>query len=199
MLRKLAAIVALLPLTAHAHHFMGGGVPETVTQGLLSGLGHPIIGADHAAFILVAGFLLALVDKGLWALGALIAGSLVGAAMHLSGLAFPRIEEAIALSVVLAGALLVWRRRVPLVWMSAGLGLAGVLHGYAYAETIFGAESGPLGAYLIGFSVIQFALAFAAYRAHRWLMARHTVGLATCFGGAAGILGAAFLALQLAA
>ena len=33
----------LAPL-AHAHHPMGGATPETFTQGLLSGFGHPIIG-----------------------------------------------------------------------------------------------------------------------------------------------------------
>ena len=54
-----ATALALLPRIAWAHHFMGGGLPQTFTQGLLSGLGHPVIGLDHAAFIVAAGFFLA--------------------------------------------------------------------------------------------------------------------------------------------
>jgi urease accessory protein len=38
---------------------------------------------------------------------------------------------------------------------------AGVLHGYAYGESIFGAEPTPLWAYLIGLVVIQTALTVA--------------------------------------
>jgi len=46
------------------------------------------------------------------------------------------------------------------VW--AGLfALAGLLHGYTYGESIFGAESTPLWGYLIGLAVIQTFLAIA--------------------------------------
>ncbi|PKO63289.1 MAG: urease accessory protein UreJ, partial [Betaproteobacteria bacterium HGW-Betaproteobacteria-17] len=36
--------------SALAHHPMGGMTPQTLSQGLLSGLGHPVIGLDHLAF-----------------------------------------------------------------------------------------------------------------------------------------------------
>ena len=35
---------------ALAHQPMGGVVPETLLHGLMSGVGHPIIGLDHFAF-----------------------------------------------------------------------------------------------------------------------------------------------------
>lgn len=35
---------------------------------------------------------------------------------------------------------------------------AGYLHGYAYGESIIGAEETPLIAYLLGFSLMQYAL-----------------------------------------
>ena len=40
---------------AHAHHLMGGKTPSTFADGLLSGLGHPLIGPDHLAFLLAIG------------------------------------------------------------------------------------------------------------------------------------------------
>ena len=46
-----AAMAILLTASpAFAHHAMGGGVPSTLGQGLLSGFGHPVIGVDHLAF-----------------------------------------------------------------------------------------------------------------------------------------------------
>ena len=44
---------------ALAHHPMGGRMPATFTDGLLSGLGHPIIGLDHLAAVLAIGCLAA--------------------------------------------------------------------------------------------------------------------------------------------
>jgi urease accessory protein len=43
--------VALLAEPAFAHHLMGGRTPSTFADGLLSGLGHPIIGLDHFAAV----------------------------------------------------------------------------------------------------------------------------------------------------
>jgi urease accessory protein len=195
MHKRLALLAGLVPASAHAHHFMGGALPGTFTEGLLSGLGHPVIGVDHAAFIVAAGFLLALVDRGLWALAALVGGSLVGAGLHLAGFGVPACEELIAASVLIAGGLVAWRKKLPLAWVCAGLALAGALHGYAYAETIFGAQPAPLGAYLLGFSLIQLALGAAAYAAHRRLIAAHAPALASWLGAAAAALGGLFLAL----
>ena len=41
---------------AIAHHPMGGNTPSTLWEGLLSGVGHPIIGFDHLAFIVAMAF-----------------------------------------------------------------------------------------------------------------------------------------------
>jgi len=45
---------------AWAHHVMGGKLPQTFLQGLLSGFGHPVIGIDHLAAIVGVGILAAL-------------------------------------------------------------------------------------------------------------------------------------------
>lgn len=197
----LLAVLAVLCGPAWSHHFMGGSLPQTFAQGLLSGLGHPLIGADHAAFIIAAGFLLALIDRGIWGVLALIAGSLAGAALHLAGIDVPWGEAGVALSVILVGLLVMAGRRIPLPWLAGGIALAGVLHGHTYAESIFGAEAAPLAAYLIGFSLIQAVVATTAFLAHRWLIARHeswAMPASSGLGAAVSAVGVVFLALGLA-
>ena len=88
---SLLAIPALLIATpAWAHHVMGGRLPSTFLEGLLSGLGHPVLGPEHLRFLIA---------------------------------------------------------------------VAGFFHGYAFGESIYGAETAPLAAYLIGLVAVQSALA----------------------------------------
>ena len=196
-----AAAIAALPLPASAHHFMDAGLPETFAQGFLSGLAHPVIGPDHAAFIVGAGFLLALVERGMWGIFALIGGSLLGAALHLAGFGLPWGEVSVALSVILIGGLVMARRRIELSWLSGGLALAGVLHGHAYAETIFGAEAAPLVAYLIGFSLVQLGIASVALLVHRRLIANREAWarpVSSALGATVGAMGLVFLFINIA-
>ena len=58
LLRHAALVVVPLLFTtgaASAHHVMGGRTPTTFVEGFLSGLGHPVIGPDHLAFLLAIG------------------------------------------------------------------------------------------------------------------------------------------------
>jgi urease accessory protein len=131
----------------------------------------------------------------MWGVLALIAGSLLGAALHLSGFGFSGGEAGVALSVIVIGGLVVARRRIKLSRLAGGLALAGVLHGYAYAESIFGAEPAPMGAYLIGFSLIQLGIATAAFLVHGRLIAtREAWARSVCSG-----LGAAAVAIGVVA
>lgn len=195
------AALLLLPRLAWGHHFMDGGLPETFAQGFLSGLGHPVIGLDHAAFIVAAGFFLALVKGGMWGIVAMIVGSLIGAVLHLMGFGLPGGEVGVALSVILIGGLVMARGRIRLSWLAGGLALAGVLHGHAYAESIFGAEAAPLGAYLVGFSLVQLGIAAAAFLIHRRLIAtRETWSrpVSSGLGAAVGAIGVVFLVVNMA-
>jgi urease accessory protein len=188
---------AALPGVTWSHHFMENALPQTFAQGFLSGLGHPVIGLDHLAFIVAAGFFLALAERGLWGIAALILGSLAGAALHLAGIELPWNETLVAASVFLIGALVLARRTLGLAWLAGGLALAGLLHGHAYAESIFGAEPFPLGAYLAGFSLVQLAVAAAAFALHRYLMASKaawTKPVSSALGASVCVIGIAFIA-----
>ena len=54
-----AALLAAGVSSAHSHHVMDYAMPATALEGLLSGLGHPVIGIDHLLFIAGAGVLAA--------------------------------------------------------------------------------------------------------------------------------------------
>ncbi|HEY9815995.1 MAG TPA: HupE/UreJ family protein [Candidatus Obscuribacterales bacterium] len=155
--------IALYATPALAHHPFGGQTPTTFMAGFLSGLGHPVIGLDHATFVVASGLLAALWPSGLVIPLGFVLSSLLGTSVHLLGWNLPAAEIFISGSVVMFGILLALRQQLPLLPVVILGAIAGLFHGYAYGEAIIGAEMMPLVAYLLGFTVIQGAIALAAY------------------------------------
>jgi urease accessory protein len=182
---------------AQAHHPMGGQVPRTFFEGLLSGIGHPIIGLDHLAFIIAVGLLSLSLSKPwrYWTPAAFIAATVAGAVTHLYSVNLPVAEILIALSLLAAGLMLFTRHELPSYSVPALAIVAGVLHGYAYGEAIIGAETTPLLAYFAGLSVIQYVIVLLAmWLAHVAIVKQFSLGGTTRWSGAAiGALGVAFL------
>jgi urease accessory protein len=152
-LHKTLLLVGLATASVAAHAHTGHG-----TTSLMEGLVHPF-GADH---------LLAMVAVGVWSTAALptrhtwqgpaaflaaLAGSAVLGAL---GLTLPYLEHAIALSVVLFGAMLCLSRyNASAAW---GLGLvaaAASLHGLAHGAE---APSTGFGGYALGFMLTTASL-----------------------------------------
>lgn len=149
--------------TVLAHHPMSGDTPTTVWQGLLSGLGHPIIGIDHLAFIAPVGLLCAFAR--LRSLGlplALVGATVLGAVLQWSGFTLAYTELMVAGSVIAAG-LMLYHAPARLDATRLVFALAAVCHGLAYGEAIIGAEPAPLNAYLVGFSLVQMMIAGLAF------------------------------------
>ncbi len=154
-----------------------------------SGLAHPF-GLDH---------LLAMVAVGLWSVNALparqtwqgpamfMAALALSAALGASGVTVPFLEHAIALSVLLFGAMLIVAAKpLPTAW---GLGLiaaAASIHGLAH-----GAETPATGfaGYAVGFLLTTAALHLGGVGVglgiRRWLAARSNVAI----GGLGGLIG----------
>ena len=141
---------------------MDGQLPSTFAQGLLSGLGHPVIGPDHLAFLIAVGVAVGAGGLSLALPFVFVAASAIGVALHVSGMELPGAELIVAASVVIAGVLLARGRSLSLAGWAALFGLAGIAHGYAYGESIFGAEPTPLFAYLLGLVAIQSAIAIGS-------------------------------------
>ncbi|MEZ5849617.1 MAG: HupE/UreJ family protein [Hyphomicrobiaceae bacterium] len=162
-----AGILALAALPASAHHAMDGQLPGTFMQGLLSGLGHPVIGLDHLAFIVAIGIAAALVGSGGALIAAFVAASTAGVMAHLASLNVPMSEQLVALSVVMAGGMIAMSSGSRSGWLALAA-LAGIFHGYAFGESIVGAERQVVGAYLVGIAVVAGCIAWATMAAtHR--------------------------------
>lgn len=156
-----AAPLFLYTTSAFAHHVMGGNTPSTFTEGFLSGIGHPIIGADHLAFLLAIGIAVGIGGLNLALPALFVLASAIGVMLHVNGINLPSAEIAVALSVLLAGFLIARGRVLSVGSWAALFAVAGLFHGYAFGESIVGAEKSPLQAYLVGLIFIQSALAVA--------------------------------------
>ncbi len=159
---------------AFAHHLMGGRTPATFGEGILSGLGHPIIGLDHFAAVVAVGCLAALHRSAFTLVVAFVLAMMTGVALHLNGATVPGAEILVAFTVIALGALMLRREQMPAGTALVLFAMVGTIHGYALGESIYGAEPTPLYAYLIGLAVIQCAVAFAAIGIIRGLMQRST-------------------------
>ncbi|MBV0910763.1 HupE/UreJ family protein [Anianabacter salinae] len=174
-MKKLITLAAILAATpALAHHPLGGLPMETFAQGVMSGVGHPVLGFDHLFFVALAGVAAMLAGLRLAGPGAYVGAMLVGCAATYAGLALPAVEVVIALSLLALG-LVVASGKLPgtpvLLAIFAGFGL---FHGAAFAGSIVGQEggvgSGVLTGYLIGLGAVQYAVALGAgYAAEKLL------------------------------
>lgn len=154
--------VLLAATPGWAHHPFEGVEPQdfSLVQGLVSGLGHPLLGTDHLVFLLAIVVMTVLTTQR-WVLPLLasgLAGSglavLVGATLE-PGLG-PALELVVSLSLVAAG--LVHGGWLP-AWVL--LPLMGV-HGFLLGEPVIGAEPTPLVAYGLGLLLSQGALLLVA-------------------------------------
>ena len=121
--------------SASAHHLMGGKTPSTFAQGLLSGIGHPIIGPDYLAFLLALGiavgvFRLSFVNPFLF-----VAAMICGVAMHVAGLYLPAADPIVPVSVLIAGLMLIVEGRIAPAWWMAVFVAAGLFHGYTVTRS----------------------------------------------------------------
>lgn len=193
LLCQAALLLAAGVSLAHAHHAMDYALPATALEGLLSGLGHPVIGIDHLLFIVGAGVLAAGLNRGILLPLVFVVASISAAGWRAAGAPLELSEIWIALTLVILGAILVIARN-PGRAETAGLFLVcGALHGYALAEAIVGAERTPLFAYLAGLTVIQCAIALTAWWIATRLAARYpSVPMRRLVGGVIGVVGLAF-------
>jgi len=161
--RLRAVMVAAVPLLvvasvapAQAHHPFGlaEGSQLNGWQGLLSGMGHPLLGPDHLLFLLALAFV-GLKRPRTWMVPLLavgLAGSALAQVVSLPAAWAPGVEALVALSLVLEG--LVALSVLPAAWLLPLFGL----HGFLLGGMVVGAEPTPLLAYFVGLLLAQGAL-----------------------------------------
>lgn len=192
--RTVTAVAGLMLVAGPglAHHPMGGKLPATLTEGMLSGLGHPLIGLDHLAAVVAIGCLAAPHRVGARMVIGYVAAMMAGAALHVQGTTLPAGEALVALSVITLGGVLIWARALPAMIALILFAVAGLLHGYALGESIVGAEGTPLIAYFAGLAAVQSVIGLGVMLGVRLLVERAPRRLE-----AAPYLGAAVIAVGL--
>jgi len=161
-----AGLALLSAAPASAHHLMELFHQDqpTVLAGLLSGLGHPLLGPDHLLFLLSLG-LVGLQRSSRWIVGLLTVG-LLGSAIGLVLPALPGAEVLVALTLVVVGLVITGRLSERL------LVPCFALHGYVLSASVIGWEPSPIGAYLVGLLLSQSALLILSLAGLRRLAVR---------------------------
>lgn len=155
----------------------------------VSGLLHPILGADHLLAMIAVG-LLAGMTGGRARLAypaSFLAAMILGGALGYGGLALPVVEPVLLASGVILGAAAAFALRPPLAPACGAIALFGLAHGYAH-----GLEGPALGGlpYGIGFVTTTAALHLVGLVAGGIAGARRPV-LARALGGATAATGVA--------
>ncbi len=167
MKKLLATAAAMLAATpALAHHPLGGMPMETFSHGLMSGVGHPVLGFDHMFFVIAMGVAALFTAQRYLTPLAYIVAMLVGCGLMYTGVALPMAETVIAISLLAMGGVVLSGRTLGAGAAVALFAAFGLFHGSAFGGSIAGQEggigAGVLVGYLIGLGVIQYAIALAA-------------------------------------
>ena len=189
---------ALGPEPALAHHLMGGKMPTSFGEGLLSGLGHPVLGLDHLAAVIAVGCLAATQRPGAWLAIGYVVAMMVGAAAHVGEATVPGAEIFVAVSVIALGVLLIRKSPLRLDIVISLFAFTGLVHGYALGESIAGAEQTPIYGYFIGLILIQSGIVLLALAAVPLLAARKPT-VSRLIGGVVAGVGCGVLLLQIIA
>ncbi len=167
----LFACIASVPVMAH--HPMGGTVPATALEGLLSGFGHPVIEFFHLIFLVGFGVLLACsgisTRRCLAILAAFVVAGSLGVVVESMLALAAGIDLLVALTLVLLAAALWFARSLRSGRFGVAALVAGAAHGLAFGEAVIGAEPTPIVFYLAGLAIIETAIAWCALLAARYL------------------------------
>lgn len=202
LLLVLLSAFLLTATPAFAHHAFGGKTPSNFFEGFLSGLAHPIIGLDHFAIVVSVGLLAAINRQGILIPISFVLTAMLGTGAHLAGITIPGVELFVTGSILLFGMLLVMQDRPNTAILIGLSAIAGLFHGYAYGEAIFGAKMMPLLAYLAGFTVIQLVVSLGAFLIAKALLQKKAEQHSTKLRSAGLVIcgvGLAFFASQLVA
>nr|ADI20383.1 hydrogenase/urease accessory protein [uncultured alpha proteobacterium EB080_L27A02] len=163
-MKKIISSLTALTLAgpAFAHHPLAGAPMETFTQGLLSGVGHPILGFDHLFFIALIGISAIYTGHRMLAPLAFITAMLLGTLASSFGLVIPATESMIVISLLLLGGIVATGQKLSNLNTLSLYAITGIFHGSAFGASIAGQEitigSLVLIGYLFGLGIAQYLI-----------------------------------------
>jgi len=159
-------LLCIASAPAIAHHPLGGAMPATALEGLLSGVGHPVIEFFHLVFLVGFGIVLARSGfpstRASGAVAAFVAAGSFGVVAESILALGAAIDVLVALTLLLLAATLRFARPTGGVGFGAAALAAGAAHGLAFGEAVIGAEPTPIAAYLLGLALVEAAIVWLA-------------------------------------
>ena len=147
---------------ALAHHPLAGAKMETFIHGILSGVGHPLLGFDHLFFVALVGIVAVYTTRLYSAPLAFISAMLTGTLLSSFGFAIPATEIMIIISLLTLGGIVATGRNMNLKSTIILFALTGLFHGSAFGASIAGqgiaVGSSVLIGYLLGLGIIQYMI-----------------------------------------
>jgi len=168
MKRTLFGAVALLSTVTPvlAHHPLAGQPMETFMNGLLSGIGHPLLGFDHLFFVIAVGVAALYTGYARSAPAAYIIAMLAGCLMMAGGIGLPAKEAVIGFSLLAVGYLVLSGRALSMPLALCVFAVFGLFHGSAFGDSIAAQETAIGGSvmigYLLGLGTVQYMVALVA-------------------------------------
>ncbi len=184
------SMVLATPALAHTGH--GDAL------GLAHGFMHPLSGLDHILAMLAVGlYATQLSGRALWMLpAAFMSAMIAGGAMGYSGIVIPVVEQGIALSVIVMGALIALGLKMPAIAGMSLVAMFAVFHGHAHGSE--GAEVAFFSLYAAGFVTATFlvhltgialGLGLKTLEQNQALLLRRAAGSAGAMAGIALLAG----------
>ncbi len=198
----LAAVVfTISAVPAFAHHPLGGMPMETLTDGLLSGVGHPLLGFDHLFFVIAVGIAALYTGHTKLATAAYIGAMMLGCLLMSFGIGLPVKEFVIGISLLAVGGILLSGRATGFASAVGLFAVFGLFHGSAFGDTIAAQEAGAgvavLAGYLVGLGLLQYGLALlAGFAVHTLLKATEAKHIHARLAGAVVAGVGTFLTLE---
>lgn len=203
MQRVLILVLTCLASPALAHHPLAGAPLTSFRDGILSGIGHPILGFDHLFFVLAIGLAARFSGRGLTGPMVYVAAMLAGCWALYAGVTIPAHEAMIVASLVVVGGFIASGRAMGRWGVIVLFGGFGLFHGAGLGTTIAGQE-GAIGGdvltgYLIGLAVVQYLIAVLFGTVGAWVIGAKGAGSIPSRLMGSAICGAGvFMALEMA-
>jgi urease accessory protein len=136
--RLLIAAAAAVPAVALAHTGLGDG------HDLVRGFMHPLTGIDHVLAMVAVGVIaVQFGGRALWAVPlSFVVSMAIAGLFGVAGLVLPGVEAGIALSVVMLGAVIFLRVKLPVVVAASMVAVFAIFHGYSHGLEMVRAHSG---------------------------------------------------------
>lgn len=162
--RHIGAIAALI-LISLLSSLSGTPFDHNISNGweaFVWGLADPVISLNCLVGIVAIGLLSSVFVRGAAIAGCFVLATVLGIVIHIFQLDLPGTEIAITISTIVFGTMLMMPNQLNfLVLALVGIS-AGLFQGYANAESIIGAGTISVVAYILGIALTLFAVAMSA-------------------------------------